>query len=216
MRKITREKVMEFLYLLDIRRQVAKSDTLSEFLQESANVTALIEAEKAYLLNKKDDMEYFEATFTGIVEKLPEIDEYIKKYLKSTWSIEQLGFVERTILRLAIYELLWSEQEGLVTSVVIAASLEIAEKYTDETSMKLIHGILGGIANNLSPKETTKKSFGDNYKKVDKSKNKANVSKFKAMRKAQRLATDAQAKEALDKETVEGINAVISENTITE
>lgn len=181
MRKITREKVMELLYLLDIHRQVAKDETLLSFLNTNEKANQLIEAEKAFLLNSKDDIDYFNGTFAGVIQNLAEIDELIKKHMKSTWSIEQIGFVERAILRLAIYELNWSEQAGLMTKVIISSALEIAEKYTDENSVKFIHGILGAMVNNLEPK-IVKKKHSQGYQKMDKTTAKNNLQKFKQMK----------------------------------
>jgi len=178
---MTREKVMELLYLLDIHRQVAGKENLLAFLvddTDSSKVTRLVEAEKKFLINEKDDIPYFEATFNGIVKNMVAIDETIQKYMKRTWSIDQIGFVERAILRLAVYELNWSEQEGLVTEVIIASALELAEKYTDATSGKFIHGILGAMTHNAMPQEATKKKHAA-YQKVDKARIKENLAKYK-------------------------------------
>ena len=184
MRKITREKVMELLYLLDIHRQVSQKENLLSFfntIDEKEKIQELVNAEKSFLLNDKDDIPYFEATFSGIVDHLDEIDQLMQKYMKSTWSIEQIGFVERAILRLAIYELNWSEEEGLVTQVIIASALEIAEKYTDENSVKFIHGILGAMTKNHAPKQVTKQKH-QGYKKMDKNMAKENILKYKKMK----------------------------------
>jgi len=181
MRRMTREKVMELLYLLDIHRQVAGKDNLLNFLSaedDDVKVEALVEAEKQFLINEKDDVPYFEATFYGVVDHMGEIDETIQKYMKRTWAVDQIGFVERAILRLAVYELNWSEQEGLVTEVIIASALELAEKYTDATSGKFIHGILGAMTHEATPKEVTRKKH-EAYKKVDKERTKANLAKYK-------------------------------------
>jgi len=181
MRRMTREKVMELLYLLDIHRQVAGKDNLLSFLEDKTDtekISELVDAEKKFLINDKDEVPYFEATFNGVVDNMQKIDETIQKYMKRTWSIDQIGFVERAILRLAVYELNWSEQEGLVTEVVIASALELAEKYTDATSGKFIHGILGAMTHLTTPKESAAKKHVV-YQKVDKQKIKENLAKYK-------------------------------------
>jgi N utilization substance protein B len=178
---MTREKVMELLYLLDIHRQVAGKDNLLSFLEDEVDaekISELVDAEKRFLINDKDELPYFEATFNGVVANMQAIDETIQKYMKRTWSVDQIGFVERAILRLAVYELNWSEQEGLVTEVVIASALELAEKYTDATSGKFIHGILGAMTHLTTPKATTPKKH-QAYKKGDKQKTKENLAKYK-------------------------------------
>jgi len=178
---MTREKVMELLYLLDIHRQVAGKENLLAFLKDDsdgAKITELVEAEKNFLINDKDDLAYFEATFCGVVDNMRAIDETIQKYMKRTWAVDQIGFVERAILRLAVYELNWSEQEGLVTEVIIASALALAEKYTDATSGKFIHGILGAMTHHATPQDVSKKKHTA-YQKLDKQRTKENLAKYK-------------------------------------
>ncbi len=188
MRKITREKVMKLLYAMDVYRQISKEPTLESYLKTEIGAD-LLEQQKRFLLNAKDDDSYFEDTFDGIIEHLPEIDEKINQHTKKTWSIQQFGYVERSLLRIAMYELYWSEQEGLHPKVIISSILDLSELFVDEKSVKFIHGILGAAIQNIPTAEEKTKKF-DKYVPLDEDKvqrNKEKLRKMKEMKKRQQM-----------------------------
>lgn len=79
--------------------------------------------------------------FEGIISHLNEIDGTIGKHLKD-WGFHKLGGMERAILRLGAYELLFTQTDG---PVVINEAIELAKSYTEEMGPKLINGILDSI-----------------------------------------------------------------------
>jgi N utilization substance protein B len=78
----------------------------------------------------------------GVVNNLDEIDSYIIKYA-TEWPLEHITFVDRNILRVGIYELLF--QEDIPPKVAINESIEIAKKFGGESSGKFVNGVLGAI-----------------------------------------------------------------------
>jgi len=71
------------------------------------------------------------------------IDEVLKRHVAG-WSLERLGTLERSILRLATYELLW---EAVVPeAVAIDEAIELAKRFCSDEAGALINGILGSIA----------------------------------------------------------------------
>ncbi|MGL5043228.1 MAG: transcription antitermination factor NusB [Culicoidibacterales bacterium] len=197
MRKITREKVMKLLYTMDVYRQIAKEERLEDFLTTDIANELLVQ-QKSFLLNSKDDAVYFDATFFGIVEHLPAIDDKINQYTKKTWSIEQFGYVERSLIRIAMYELYWSDQEGLHPKVIVSSILSLAEIFVDEKSIKFIHGILGATIQQIPTGEIKPKKVFNQYIPVDKSKaenNKARLKEFKAQKKRNEQEKLAQTSE---------------------
>ncbi len=86
------------------------------------------------------------ALFTGVAEKTELLDEEIKKYLKN-WTIERISKVSLAILRLAVYEILFSDETP--TSVAIDEAVELAKEYSTGEDASFINGVLGSFARSL-------------------------------------------------------------------
>ena len=70
-----------------------------------------------------------------------ELDKMANKYMKN-WTIDRLSKVDRAIISLAIYELLYTDTPNVVA---INEAIELSKKYSDEKVTKLINGILDKI-----------------------------------------------------------------------
>ena len=80
--------------------------------------------------------------FEGINEKLEGIDEIINSYLKE-YKLNEIGSMERAILRLGTYELKFTKTDN---AVVINEAIELTKKFASETSPKFINGVLDAIS----------------------------------------------------------------------
>jgi len=78
------------------------------------------------------------------VEKLPEIDRIIEKAAPQ-WPIDQIAMVDKAVLRLGIYELLFGNREEVPPKVAINEAIELAKTFGGETSGKFVNGVLGTI-----------------------------------------------------------------------
>jgi N utilization substance protein B len=87
--------------------------------------------------------EYTRELVTGVFENRRKIDELITTYAQG-WDMDRLPAVDRNILRLGIYEILWAT--NVPTSVAIDESLDLAKELASDDSSKYIHGVLGRIA----------------------------------------------------------------------
>lgn len=100
-----------------------------------------------YLLaenNVPDDMAVFiRSLVKGTLEHLFEIDEYIKRYAIE-WDLTRMANVDRNILRLGIYEMLY--YNGTPLNVAINEALELAKTFSHEEAPRFINGIMGKIA----------------------------------------------------------------------
>jgi N utilization substance protein B len=92
--------------------------------------------------------DYTKELVNGVSDNRRKIDELITTYAQG-WDMDRLPAVDRNILRLGIYEILWSKD--VPTSVAIDESLVLAKELSSDESSKYIHGVLGRIA---SIKET--------------------------------------------------------------
>jgi N utilization substance protein B len=87
--------------------------------------------------------EYTRELVNGIAHNSRKIDELITTYAQG-WDMDRLPAVDRNILRLGIYEILWGKD--LPTSVAIDEALTLAKELSSDESSKYIHGVLGRIS----------------------------------------------------------------------
>ena len=91
----------------------------------------------------EEDREYISRKYDRIVEHLPEIDEKIDNAAKG-WSISRIGKVELTVLRLAVYEMLYDED--IPVGVAIDEAVELSKRFGQESSGPFVNGILATLA----------------------------------------------------------------------
>jgi N utilization substance protein B len=87
--------------------------------------------------------DYTKSLIEGIYAHKRKIDELIATYAQG-WDMDRLPAVDRNILRLGIYEILWMEE--LDDSIVINEALTLAKDLSTDDSAGYIHGVLGRIA----------------------------------------------------------------------
>ena len=87
--------------------------------------------------------EYTKELVNGVSDNRRKIDELITTYAQG-WDMDRLPAVDRNILRLGIYEILWSTDVPM--SVAIDEALILAKELSSDDSSKYIHGVLGRIA----------------------------------------------------------------------
>jgi N utilization substance protein B len=87
--------------------------------------------------------EYTRELVNGVSDNRRKIDELITTYAQG-WDMDRLPAVDRNILRLGIYEILWAS--AVPTSVAIDEALMLAKELSSDESSKYIHGVLGRIA----------------------------------------------------------------------
>jgi len=100
-----------------------------------------------YLLKENtvpDDIAVFiRSLVRGTLEHLFEIDDYINRYAIE-WDLSRMANVDRNILRMGLYEMLYCQ--GTPLNVAINEAIELAKAYSHEEAPRFINGILGKIA----------------------------------------------------------------------
>lgn len=94
-----------------------------------------------------EDKKYITEVTEGVAEKLEELDEKIKPYLKG-WTMDRIGKTDLAILRLAVYEIFY--RDDIPYKVSINEAVELAKSFCDDSSPSFINGVLAGIINSLS------------------------------------------------------------------
>ena len=129
-RSKARKQALDLLFEADIRGTSAL-DTL--------NVRDVIEEGP----DSRPIREYTRSLVTGVNDNTRKIDELITTYAQG-WDMDRLPNVDRNILRLAIYEILWATE--IPDSVAIDEALTLAKELSTDESSGFIHGVLGRIS----------------------------------------------------------------------
>jgi N utilization substance protein B len=129
-RSKARKHSLDILYEADIR----KSDPLA-IIETRLNVSE--EAESPPVRDYTKDL------VSGVTEHKRKIDELIATYIQG-WDLDRLAAVDRNILRIAIFEILWAKE--IPDAVAIDEALTLAKDLSTEESAGYIHGVLAKIA----------------------------------------------------------------------
>ncbi|PGZ59361.1 transcription antitermination factor NusB [Bacillus cereus] len=128
-RRTARERAMQALYQMDITGELEPKVAVENTLDEG-----------------EETNEFLESLVVGFVENKEAIDEAIRQNLKK-WKLERISIVDRSILRVAVYEMKYMEE--IPRNVTINEAIEIAKTFGDEESRRFINGVLSNIKDTL-------------------------------------------------------------------
>lgn len=128
-RSAIREQAFKLIYSLEIQKKEPVEEQIQIYL-ESNEIT------------KSDAIEYIKDAILGIEKNKDEILSQIEKNLKSDWKIERISKIDLAILKLAIYEIKYTE---VPFKVVINEAVELAKKYGEDSSKNFVNGVLASI-----------------------------------------------------------------------
>jgi N utilization substance protein B len=92
------------------------------------------------------DLDFTSRLVYGTLDKLTELDQTISGHSRE-WLVERMAAVDRNILRLALFEMLYLQE--IPTNVSINEALEMAKRFGGADSAKFINGILGSVARQI-------------------------------------------------------------------
>jgi N utilization substance protein B len=129
-RSKARKQALDILYEADIR---------------SANPAAILEAREVIEdgPDARPIREFTRELVGGVVVHSRKIDELIATYAQG-WDMDRLAAVDRNILRLGIYEIIWSDE--VADPIAIDEAISLAQELSTEDSSTFIHGLLGRIS----------------------------------------------------------------------
>jgi N utilization substance protein B len=108
----------------------------------------------SFFLDRKADSEverFARGIFRGAVDNIERLDQLIREHA-ANWRLERLAAVDRSILRVALYELLHCPETP--PHAVINEALEIARRFSGDGSVEFVNGILDTILKSLPARET--------------------------------------------------------------
>ncbi|MBI2452756.1 MAG: transcription antitermination factor NusB [Parcubacteria group bacterium] len=92
----------------------------------------------------------------GVIQHLPQLDAIIEKAAPE-WPVNQITVVDRNVLRLGLFELLYENKDEVPPKVAINEAIELGKNFSGESSGRFINGVLGTVyrelEGGLKPKE---------------------------------------------------------------
>lgn len=110
----------------------------------------LSEANDVFMRNAEEfapgmaDVTFMKGLLSNVVKKRGEIDDIIEKAAPD-WPIEKISIVDRNILRIGLYELLFADRKEVPAKVAINEAIELAKTFGGETSGRFVNGVLGAV-----------------------------------------------------------------------
>lgn len=99
-----------------------------------------------------EDVHFAWDLLKGVVSHISKIDKIIEKAAPE-WPILQIPIVDRNVLRIGLYELLYSNKDEVPPKVALNEAIELAKTFGGESSGKFINGVLGSVYKNLELKK---------------------------------------------------------------
>jgi len=130
-RSLARRIALQALYQLDLCKSPLDSDII-EFIREQGG-------------DDEGVTQFAESLVKGVMEHLGEIDAQISSVAKH-WRINRIAYIDRNVLRISAYELLW--RDDIPMKVSINEAIELAKQFSTAESGLFVNGILDKIKEN--------------------------------------------------------------------
>lgn len=126
-RRLARQVAFQTLFQIDLGK-----NELEDALEYRLSETTL----------SKRDTDYVKRAVRGVAEQLDALDRQINA-VSEGWEVHRLGSIDRSILRLAIYEIVFFDD--IPVGVAVNEAVELAKEFGDDESPRFINGILGTV-----------------------------------------------------------------------
>jgi len=159
-RRQQRSIMLQLLYAREMRDSEKKDSHFFhrelDYLIQSFIPIPLTEEEHTEIIRQLNEIEHRESEIDAIIEKL-----------SKDWSIQRISLVDKNILRISLYELLFSEDK-LSERIIINEAVELAKKFGGQKSYRFVNGILGEAHRLFNGGEESKKTtFDIPYEKME-------------------------------------------------
>lgn len=131
-RHLSRSVAMQSLYEWDFKGR--NMEVLPEVVERNTQEFA----------SGLDDPSFIVQLVQGVIKHLSELDQIIEKAAPQ-WPLDQIAIVDRNVLRLGLYELLFGNREEVPPKVAINEAIELAKSFGGDSSGKFVNGVLGTV-----------------------------------------------------------------------
>ena len=126
-----------------------EEDFRNELEDSSFSLKSVLERNIGRYKETIDDKKFIESLVGGVSSQRQKIDDIISP-VAPEWPIEQIARMDRTVLRMGVYELMF--EEGVPPKVAINEAVELAKAFGGENSSKFINGVLGTVLRQIEEK----------------------------------------------------------------
>jgi N utilization substance protein B len=112
--------------------------------RDKNKLTAILEKNIKEFGPGLENADFIRQLVDGVIDNLPKLDKIIAKSAPE-WPLEQITVVDRNILRLGLYELLFGNRQEVPPKVAINEAIELAKSFSGESSGKFVNGVLGTV-----------------------------------------------------------------------
>jgi len=147
-RHLSRSIAMQSLYEWDFNGK--KMETLEKIVDKNI---------KEFGPGLEDDS-FVRQLVSGVIKSISQLDQIIEKAAPE-WPIDQINIVDRNVLRIGLYEILYSKKEEVPPKVAINEAIELAKNFGGESSGKFINGVLGTVFKEITEAENKKESVNN-------------------------------------------------------
>lgn len=135
-------------------RHLARSIVLQslyewDFYNKKTDLTEIVERNIKEFGAGIDEPEFVWRIVKGVVEKFDALDKIISQAAPQ-WPMKQISVVDRNILRIGLFELLFADKDEVPEKVAINEAIELAKNYGGPNSGKFINGVLGTVYKEMS------------------------------------------------------------------
>lgn len=128
-----------------------------DFYGRKKDVTVILERNLNEFAPGIDEPEFAWKILKGVAEHLKHIDAVITKAAPE-WPLDKIAVIDRNILRIGLYELLYADPEEVPPKVAINEAIELAKNYGGPNGARFINGVLGTIYREVGERKPTAKS----------------------------------------------------------
>jgi N utilization substance protein B len=127
-----------------------------DFYEHQADLAGILERNMKEFGPGIDEPDFVWRIAKGVIEHMKELDDIIKR-VAPEWPLNQIAIVDRNVLRIGLYELMYADRNEVPPKVAINEAIEIAKNYGGQNSPKFVNGVLGTVYRELETKEGTDK-----------------------------------------------------------
>jgi N utilization substance protein B len=127
-----------------VRTVVLQSLYEWDFYKQKRDVTEILARNLAEFAPGIDEPDFAWRILKGVIDHLGEIDRIIEKAAPE-WPLEKIGIIDRNVLRIGLYELLFADKEEVPPKVAINEAVEIAKNFGGPNSGRFVNGVLGTV-----------------------------------------------------------------------
>jgi N utilization substance protein B len=140
-RRVAREIALQSLYQIEMNH-VSPMDAVTSVIEEAENDNE----SELEVADEKLSPDYIIELVEGTFTHKKEIDILLEEYLKG-WQMDRLSRIDREVLRLAVYEMVY--RDDVPPKVVVNEAIELSKHFGTEESGKFVNGVLGKMIREL-------------------------------------------------------------------